>query len=312
MIEAQGGKVGVSSTVDKGSTFYAVLPRGVAAPETTPAVVAAPKRELAGAPTVGHDASQPSSILVIEDDERDRAWLTNTLTGAGYNVHAVATGIEAIALCRQRRFDAITLDLLLPDRHGWDVLRTIRSEALNSEVPIIVVTLVADRSAAAGFAIQDFLSKPTTSEELLRALQQAGVEPNSPHPVLVVDDDQTALKLIQTALGKLGYESCCFADSQQGLRAATELKPAAIVLDLLMPGMDGFEFLDRFRRTSAARNVPVIVWTNKDLTLEEQERLRVSAQSVVLKSKGGAAPLLEALQGLLPTPESSKEPVHAG
>jgi CheY-like chemotaxis protein len=146
----------------------------------------------------------------------------------------------------------------------------------------------------------------------LRALQQAGVEPNSPHPVLVVDDDQTALKLIQTALGKLGYESRCFADSQQGLRAATELKPAAIVLDLLMPGMDGFEFLDRFRRTSAARNTPVIVWTNKDLTLEEQERLRVSAQSVVLKSKGGATPLLEALQSLLPAPEAIKEPVHAG
>jgi CheY-like chemotaxis protein len=294
MIEAQGGTVGVTSVPGQGSTFFAVLPRvgAGAVPEEPEAVTAAP------APLLSNDGSP--AVLVIEDDAADRAWLCETLTQAGYAVKAAANGAEAMALCREQTFEAITLDLLLPDMHGWDVLRSIRSEAMNGSVPVIVVTVVADRSSAAGFAIQDFLSKPLRAEELLASLERVGVNPGGSRCVLVVDDDPTALKLMETTLGQLGYPACCVSSAQEGLRTAPESRPAAVVLDLLMPGMDGFEFLDRFRRTGTGRRTPVIVWTNKDLSLHEQERLHASAQAVVLKSRGGTALLLEALEAHLP------------
>ena len=134
----------------------------------------------------------------------------------------------------------------------------------------------------------------------MSALARAAVNPGESRCVLVVDDDPTALKLMETTLNGLGYPACCVSNGEEGLRTVPQSRPAAVVLDLLMPGMDGFEFLDRFRRTGYGRRTPVIVWTNKDLSLDEQERLRASAQGVVLKSQGGTAPLLEALEAHLP------------
>ena len=290
IVESQGGHVGVTSVVGEGSTFYAVLPlrmRGTA-------------RHAADAVPALEPRAGASRVLVVEDEDSDRGWLIQTLAKAGYEVEAATSGAEAIERSRSERFDAITLDLLLPDMHGWEVLRSIRSEALNTDVPIIVVTVLADKTAAAGFAIHDFLPKPVKSEDLLAALQRAGVAAESSRPVLVVDDDPIALKLMETTLAQLGFASRCLVDPEQGLRAATETHPAAIVLDLLMPGIDGFEFLDRFRRSPAGRATPVLVWTNKDLLVEEQERLRSSAQAVVSKAGGGTRPLLEALETLLP------------
>jgi len=296
IVEAQGGQVGVRSTPGQGSVFFAVLPRVgrtvlEAEAQPAPAPAAAPR---VGAPT----------LLVIEDDPKDRAWLERTLRGAGYAVESAATGTAALARCRERRFDAITLDLLLPDGSGWDVLRELRAGGLNQEVPVIVVTVVAEAGAGVGFPIHDFLTKPVEAGELLSSLERAGVRPDGTSLVLVVDDDPNALKLMEATLGQLGYRPLCAADGESGLRAARETAPAAVVLDLLMPGMDGFEFLDRLRRTATGRRTPVIVWTVKDLTPGEREQLRTSAQAVVLKSAGGIAPLLQELQAYLPHPRS--------
>ena len=146
-----------------------------------------------------------------------------------------------------------------------------------------------------GFAIQDFLTKPVQAEELLAALKRAGIPPHEASTILVVDDDARALKLMEVTLSHLGYSPNCQPDGESGLRVADEQPPAAVILDLLMPGMSGFEFLERFRRTAGGRATPVIVWTNADLTAVEHARLRATAQAVVQKSQGGRA-LLEQLQ----------------
>jgi hypothetical protein len=262
----------------------AAAPAAGRAPATTepePAVTSQP-----GAPT----------ILVVEDEAGDRAWLERTLSEAGYVVETAATGAEALARCRERAFDGITLDLLLPDMTGWDVLRGLRAEGLNRDVPTVVVSTTPQQVAVAGFVVRDVVAKPARAEELLAALEQAGVPPHGGRPVLVVDNNPGALRLADALLRVHGYRAVCRPDGESALRAAAEEPPAAVLLDLLMPGMDGFEFLDRFRQTPAGQRTPVIVWTIKDLTRDEHARLSTAAQAVIEKRHGGTGGLLEALQ----------------
>lgn len=164
IVEAQGGQVGVRSTPGQGSVFFALLPR--VARGTSAVAPSPPRQPRAGTPTV----------LVIEDTAEERAWLTEALTRAGYAVRTAATGAEAVAECRQRAFDAITLDLLLPDMSSREVLEAIRAKGLNQTVPVIVLTVVAERGAVAGFNIHDFFAKPVQAQELLASLTRAGVK----------------------------------------------------------------------------------------------------------------------------------------
>jgi len=289
LVEAQGGEVGVRSVLGAGSTFHAILPRQFGIPKA-PTMTLEIVRTHADAPT----------ILVVEDEQADRERLVSTLANAGYAVEAVSTGAEAVERCEAHAYDAITLDLLLPDMNGLDVLQQIR-DGRNGKVPIIVVTVVAERGAVAGFAVHDVLAKPLAESALLSSLDRAGVVVGQgPATVLVVDDDSASLKVMAATLHRLGYLAVCEQDPVRGLRVAAEQPPSAIVLDLLMPGMTGFEFLEQLRASPAARGIPVIVWTSKDLTADERARLRSSARSVVAKGTEGHARVLAELASALP------------
>jgi signal transduction histidine kinase/DNA-binding response OmpR family regulator len=291
IVEAQGGRVGVRSTPGQGSLFFAVLPR-VANKAPAADEVRRPAGQRPGAPT----------ILVIEDEAKEANWLVDMLSAAGYAVEVASTGRQAIDLCRQRSFEGITLDLLLPDMGGWDILKQLRAGGANKATPVIVVTLVAERGAANGFVIHDYLVKPLQEGDLLASLQRAGIEPAGSRTILVVDDDAQARRLMETTLQGLGYRAFTTANAQEGLRIAAAEAPGAVILDLLMPDMDGFEFLDRFKRTPTGQETPVIVWTAKDLTREERTLLQASSQAVVLKSEGGTGQLLRELRNVVPSP----------
>jgi PAS domain S-box-containing protein len=288
IVEAQGGHAGVRSTPGQGSVFFAVLPRrpGGAAQESKP--------------SAAHPRTAAPLVLVIEDDAKDRTWLEATLTGAGYTVELARAGSEALARCGERAFDAIVLDILLPDMSGWDALRAIRAAGLNRDTPTIVVTVVAEKGAGAGFFIHDYLAKPVQAQDLLASLTRAGVPPSLVRPILVVEDDPADRKLMEALLHQLGYRPVVRPDGASGLQAALEDPPVAVVLDLVMPGMDGFQFLERFRRTGIGRRTPVIVWTAHDLTTAVLSRLRASAQAVVQKSSGAEALLEELRAHVLP------------
>jgi CheY-like chemotaxis protein len=164
LVEAQGGQVGVRSTPGEGSIFSAVLPRSFHSPTTTPS--ATPGR---------------STVLVIEDEPKDREWLVQTLVGAGYSVETASTGAEALEKCRTKRFDAITLDLILPDMGGWALLREIRAERLNRGTPVITVTVEAGtQRTSSAFRIHEVLIKPAESTALLDSLSRAGLRPAAP------------------------------------------------------------------------------------------------------------------------------------
>lgn len=298
IVEAQGGRVGVESRPREGSVFFAVLPRTFAArPPPNETVAPASPDAPAGAPRV----------LVVEDEASDRAWMERTLAAAGYAVESVATGVDAIQRCQSETFDAITLDILLPDVSGRDVLAAVRSGGPNVDTPIVVVSVMGARGMAAGSHVNDILMKPVQGDELVAALLRAAVAPGEKRYVFVVDDDASSLKLAEQALGEQGYSASCFTKAEAALEAAGREAPAAVILDLLMPGVDGFAFLRRFRQIPSGRRTPVFIWTAKDLTGAERDQLRLAAQAVVSKSDGPGT-LIAELMAVVAVPKGSKPP----
>jgi PAS domain S-box-containing protein len=290
LAEAQGGTVGVASVPGTGSTFYAVLP--LRADSTIAA--------LSPSSLIGAYEGSPV-VLVVEDNARDRALMAKTLVAAGYAVDEARTGAQALAKCRERAYDAITLDLLLPDTSGLDVLSSIRASNRNSDVPVIVVTVVTERGAIGGFAVHDLLPKPLDRAALLDSLERARISPRRSGEILVVDDDAASLRLMAASLQQLGYRARCVSNGEDGIRVAATVAPAALVLDLMMPVMDGFQFLERFRALPACRNVPVLIWTMKDLTGDEYARLQSTVQCVVSKGRGGMAKMMDELRTFIET-----------
>jgi PAS domain S-box-containing protein len=288
LVEAQGGRVGVQSVYGAGSLFYAVLP--------TPTQEQQKIRTESG-PSIAPPTAA-AKILVIDDTDKDLEWLSKVLRGAGYSIDVAKTGAEGLAKAQTTTYGGILLDLILPDMAGWEVLHSIRASGPNRDVAVIVITVVTEKELAKAFPIQDYLVKPASAEILVNSLRQARIRPNGTHKrILVVDDDQNTLKMASAALHSSGFEAVCYTGGRSGLAAAAaEDGFSAVVLDLLMPDIDGFEFLDRFREISGCQNTPVIVWTNKDITPEDRDRLSHAAQSITLKAQGGIDAVVRELE----------------
>ncbi|HUX79911.1 MAG TPA: PAS domain S-box protein [Alphaproteobacteria bacterium] len=296
IVEAQGGEVGVSSTPGKGSTFFVTLPLVPHKIEKekarNPVVTTATQLVEKNAP----------KILIVEDDKKESALIAKTLTTAGYAIETAFTGAKAIELCRVEHFDAITLDLLLPDMNGWNILRSIRNDGINQETPAIVVTVIPQKSASFGCKVQNFLLKPTQSEDILTALKQAGVLPEESKSVLFVDDDPKFLKLVQQYLKDSNLKLFFETDPEHGLEIAEKTTPDVIVLDLLMPNVGGLEFLRRLRSTEKGKNTPVIICTNQDLSDADKARIKVSVDTVIQKGGGAMEHLITELKHIAPIP----------
>jgi PAS domain S-box-containing protein len=281
LVEGQGGSVAVRSVVEQGSVFSAILP-------VKPPTKAAAEKGVPAART----------ILVVEDNVQESRRLCQMLREGGYQVEVAYSRAEAAARCASRAFDGITLDLLLPDASGWDLLRDIRAGGLNVGTPVIVVSVAGADGFGSLYPIQDCLTKPVQPASLLEALERASVPAHRDRVVLVVDDDDAACRLMQSALGGLGYRAVCRGNGEAGLAALESEHPAAVLLDLVMPGVDGFQFLQRMRAGDGPQP-PVIVWTSKDLTWDERRQLQVMAEKVVSKRDGTPTSVVEQIKMLV-------------
>ena len=264
LVTAQGGTVGVRSQVGQGSVFHLVLPR-------TPL-----------SPTEQDDSHR---VLVIHNQGQEQALIHDTLRDAGFLVDTAATGEQAVACARNMHYDAITLALRLSDRTGLDVLSHIRHQSPSSDSPVVAVTIPAEPLGVVGFQITDVLFKPIEASQIRMALNQIGLSSEQGSRVMVVDDDPIALDLMHVTLKTIGLNASCIQDGRQALQELDVHLPDALILDLMMPGFDGFAVLDALRRMPRWRNLPVFIWTSMLLTDEEYALLSRSAHAIL--SKGG-------------------------
>jgi CheY-like chemotaxis protein len=231
-----------------------------------------------------------NTVLVIDDDAATREVLGQYLTKKGFRVEAAATGEEGLALARRLRPVAVTLDVVMPGMDGWAVLAALKADPDTADIPVVMLTMVDDRSKGFRLGAADYLMKPVDSDRLTAVLRRNHADPAA-RRVLVVDDDAGLRRRLRGLLEKAGWAVDEAADGREALDRLAA-RPSLILLDLLMPGMDGFEFLAALRDREDCRSVPVVVLTAKDLTADEHAQLHGSIEAVLRKASLGSEQFL--------------------
>ena len=292
-----GGDVTVESTPGTGSTFIIKLPdQGVVAP----AAVDSP------APVPAAAADGRATVLVVDDDPSVRSLLARTLEKEGYRVISAANGVEALALAREHRPQAITLDVMMPKLDGWGALKQLKADAELREIPVIMVTVLNERGMAIPLGAADFVTKPVDRQRLTAILREHCVNPSSAS-ILVVEDNLPTREVLCRSLESMGYAAYAAVNGRDGLDwLANHATPSLILLDLMMPEMDGFEFLRELRKQPAFVDVPVIVVTAKELTVEDVRMLSGQTDGIIAKDQAYLTELAAAVRGRL-----AQQPAHA-
>jgi len=223
-------------------------------------------------------------VLVIDDDPSALDLLDRTLQGAGLRIVTAGDGREALKLARTLHPAAITLDVLMPGMDGWEVLSELKADPETRDIPVIMVTMTDDRNLGYALGAAEFLTKPVRRDQLIQLLDRYATGVDERH-ALVVDDKTENREVLRRALENEGWRVSEAENGQLALDEIASEPPSLILLDLMMPVMDGFEFVLEMRRREAAREIPIVVVTAKDVT--EEDRQRLNGGVVGLIERGG-------------------------
>jgi signal transduction histidine kinase/DNA-binding response OmpR family regulator/CHASE3 domain sensor protein len=282
LVHLLGGEIDLVSAVGEGSTFRFSLPIRVDGQQESRQLSATAQSTSARVADGRYRSSDKPLVLVVDDDVEVIYILEKYLRDDGYQIESAQTGDEAIAKARQLRPFAMTLDVMLPGRDGWEVIQELKSDPQTSDIQIIMLSMLDNRQLGYSLGATDYLVKPVSRNDLLRRLEQLR-EGRSLHNVVVVDDDPIESRVLATALSGEGLNVATFMSGPPALEWLAAHTPDLITLDLMMPGMDGFEVLDALRRQEHLKDVPVLIITAKDIFPEDRDRLNGRIAAIIQK-----------------------------
>jgi len=287
-----GGDLTATSIVGEGSTFTIELPAKVDALKEDKASVTAAEEGIEPSIT----AENP--ILVIDDDPISRELLLRTLEVDGHIVATATSGEEGLDLARRIKPSLITLDIMMPEMDGWTVLRTLKADPELEHIPVIMASIVADKDMGYTLGAVESLTKPIDRKLLLNLVNQYAGQQGDRH-ILVVEDDKPTRSLLRRALEETGWDVSEAENGAIGLERVAERQPDLILLDLMMPVMDGLDFVLALRQTEQNFSIPIIVITAKDLTEEDRRILSGGVQHIIDKGAFTQDEMLEQLRKLV-------------
>jgi signal transduction histidine kinase/CheY-like chemotaxis protein len=282
------GEISVESAVGRGTTFTVRLPAEVPERETEHLRAA----EIAVLP------GEAGTVLMIDDDPETRNLLGRWLAKEGFRIEAASGGEEGLRLARELHPDVITLEARMHGMSGWTVLSILQADAELTDIPVVMVTVVENEGLSLAMGASDYLLKPVDRERLVTALQKYRRDADIGQ-VLIVEDDAIVREILRRTLKKEGWKVKEAKNGRVALERMAEFYPDLILLDLMMPEMDGFQFINELRQTLAWQSIPIVVVTAKDLVPEEERQIDSYVAGVIQKGTCSGDELLAQVRDLV-------------
>lgn len=298
LVELHGGKLGLESEPGAGSCFYFTLP----------AVSTARKEEIAPAPAT-NGGIHTARILVIEDDLAAAYLLESQLVSVGYEVILCNQPQSAVDKAIELQPALITLDIVMQPINGWDVLARLKSDPRTARIPVVIVTVIDQRTTGALLGADDYIVKPVDRSILLSCIERCLNQRKhirSEQPILVVEDDLPTSEFIVDVLTRSGYAVDAVADGAQAQKRVQSSVPKLVILDLLLPEVSGFRLISEWRADSRTADLPIFVLTNKDLSQEERDFLHSNTGAFFSKHEQWHDLLIRQIQRLAPSQPSRR------
>ena len=271
--EMMGGEISLKSIPNKGTSFTVSIPKKVIDPKIV-------KEEIDE--ITNQNDSNSFSVLVIDDDPNAQDLMKKFLLKENYRVLQATSGPSGLDLAAKHLPDLITLDVMMPEMDGWEVLTALQNNETTKNIPVIMLTMTNERDIGYSLGATDYLTKPVDWNNLSKILKKHEIETGS-ESILIVEDDEITRDMLKKSLETNNFKVNIAKNGKEALERVNKAKPALILLDLMMPEMDGFEFAEKLREKKEWLDIPVVVITAKDLSKEDHNRLKGNVEAIMQK-----------------------------